>query len=141
MARWIKPDLETKFHIDFDWWERGGHDLRIYLQSHLCSECRVIYSNHRGSEEVDWIDPDTAEVSRVDALWQSLRTHCSQRPDFIDENTPLTDAVFRIFLANGNTPLSATELHEILGRYTPETILRTLSGRQIYKGIRPALIA
>ncbi len=139
MVRWIKPNLETKFHIDFDWWEREGRDLRVYLQSHLCPECKVIYTNHRGSAEVDWIDPDTAEVTRVDALWQSLRTHCSQRPDFITEGTPLTDAVFRAFLANGNTPLSATELHEILGRHTPKTILRTLGGRRVYKGIRPVL--
>ncbi|MCK4471988.1 MAG: hypothetical protein KAW49_09410 [Anaerolineae bacterium] len=147
MVRWIKPDLETKFHIDFDWWERKGRDLRVYLQSHLCPECKVIYTNHRGSAEVDWIDPDTAEVTRVDALWQSLRTHCSQRPDFITEHTPLTDAVFRVFLANGNQPLSATELHEILGRRlrsegfrrTPKTILRTLGGRRVYKGIRPVL--
>jgi hypothetical protein len=139
MVKWIKPDLETKFHIDFDWWERKGRDLRVYLQSHLCPECKVIYTNHRGSEEVDWIDPETAEVTRVDALWQSLRTHCSQKPDFITENTPLTDAVFRVFLTNGNTPLSATELHELLGRHTAETILRTLGGRKIYKGIKPVL--
>jgi len=139
MVRWIKPNLETKFHIDFDWWEREGRDLRVYLQSHLCSECKVIYTNHRGSAEVDWIDPDTAEVTRVDALWQSLRTHCSQRPDFITENTPLTDAVFRAFLANGNKPLSVMELHEILGRHTAETILRTLGSRKIYKGIKPVL--
>ncbi|MBM4463965.1 MAG: hypothetical protein FJ014_00090 [Chloroflexi bacterium] len=139
MVRWIKPDLETKFHIDFDWWEREGRDLRVYLQSHLCPDCKAIYTNHRGSKEVDWIDPDTAEVTQVDALWQSLRTHCSQRSDFITENTPLTDAVFRLFLANGNTPLSTIELREILGRYAPETILRTLGGRKIYKGIRPVL--
>ena len=137
MVRWIKPNLETKFHIDFDWWEREGRDLRVYLQSHLCPECKVIYTNHRGSEEVDWIDPETAEVTRVDALWQSLRTHCRQRSDFITESTPLTDAVFRAFLANGNAPLSAIELHEILGGRTAKTILRTLGGRKIYKGIRP----
>jgi hypothetical protein len=139
MVRWTKPDLETKFHTDFDWWEREGRDLRVYLQSHLCPECKVTYSNHRGSAEVDWIDPDTAEVTRVDALWQSLRTHCSQRPDFITENIPLTDAVFRVFLANGNAPLSPIELHEILSRYTSEVILRTLGGRRIYQGIRPVL--
>jgi len=137
MVRWIKPNLETKFHIDFDWWEREGRDLRVYLQSHLCPECKVIYTNHRGSEEVDWIDLKTAEVTRVDALWQSLRTHCSQRSDFITEGTPLTDAAFRAFLANDNAPLSAIELHEILGGRTAKTILRTLGGRKIYKGIRP----
>ena len=137
MVRWIKPDPKTKFHINFDWWEREGRDLRVYLQSHLCPECKAIYNNHRGSEEVDWIDPETAEVTRVDALWQSLRTHCSLRPDFITESTPLTDAVFRAFLAIGNAALSSMELHELLGRHTPETILRTLGGRKIYKGIRP----
>jgi len=137
MVRWIKPNLETKFHIDFDWWEREGRDLRVYLQSLLCSECKAIYTNHRGSEEVDWIDPETAEVTRVDALWQSLRTHCQQRSDFITDSTPLTDAVFRVFLANGNTPLSAIELQEVLRGRTAETILRTLGGRTIYKGIRP----
>ncbi len=137
MARLIKPNLETKFHIDFDWWERQGRDLRVYLQSHLCPECKMIFTHHRGSEEVDWIDPDTAEVTRVDALWQSLRTHCWHESDFITESTPLTDAVFRAFLANGNVPLSAIELHEILGRRTATTILRTLGGRKIYKGIRP----
>ena len=139
MARFIKPNLETKFHIDFDWWEREERDLRVSLQSHLCSECKVIYTNHRGSKEVDWIDPNTAEVTRVDALWQSLRTHCRDKVEFITDSTPLTDAVFRVFLANGNVPLTAKELHEILGRSSAMTILRTLGGRKVYKGIRPVL--
>ena len=137
MTRFIKPTLETKFHIDFDWWERAGRDLRVSLQSHLCSECKEIFTNHRGSEQVDWIDPHTAEVTQVDALWQSLRTHCREKPDFITDSTPLTDAIFRLFLANGNVPLSATELHETLGRSGALTILRTLGGRKVYKGIRP----
>jgi hypothetical protein len=137
MVKWIKPNLETQFHIDFDWWEREGRDLRVYLQSHLCPECKAIYANHRGTKEVDWIDPDTAEVTRVDALWQSLRTHCSQMPGFITENTPLLDAIFRVFLANGNSPLSPIELQAILGRSSPETILRTLTGRTVYNGIKP----
>jgi hypothetical protein len=139
MARLIKPNLETKFHIDFDWWEREGRDLRVSLQSHLCSDCKVVYTNHRGSELVDWVDADTAEVTRVDALWQSLRTHCCEEEDFITASTPLTDAVFRVFLANGNMPLSPIELQEILGRSTAMTILRTLGGRKVYKGIRPIL--
>ena len=49
---------------------------------------------------------------------------------------PLVHAVFRVFLADGNTPLSPTELAERLGRPAP-TILRTLSTPRVYKGIRP----
>jgi hypothetical protein len=45
-------------------------------------------------------------------------------------------AVLTVFLANGNTPLTPKELGERLGR-PPQMILRTLSGRRVYKGIRP----
>jgi hypothetical protein len=43
--------------------------------------------------------------------------------------------VFRIFLSNGNKPLSSEELSEIINR-PARTILVTLTGPQIYKGIR-----
>jgi hypothetical protein len=129
--------INTKFHIDFEWWSKKDRDFRVHLRSHLCPECQAIYTNHLEAEEVDWIDPETAEVTKVDGLWQCLRTHCSHLPDYITEKTALTTSIFRLFLANGNTPLSPVELHRILGKPTPEIILRTLSGRKIYGGIKP----
>jgi hypothetical protein len=48
----------------------------------------------------------------------------------------VVDSIFRVFLANGNQPLSARELERIIGR-PASTILKTLSGGRIYKGIRP----
>ncbi len=137
MGKWIKPDINTKFQIDFDWWLKKGRDFRVHLRRHLCSECQAIYANHLEAEEIDWIDLPTAEVTKVDGSWQCLRTHCSQLPDYITEKTALTASVFRLLLANGNTPLSPVELQRILGKQTPEIILRTLSGRQIYGGIKP----
>jgi hypothetical protein len=137
MPKWIKPRLDTKFHIDFDWWEQKGLNFRIHLLSHLCDDCRGAYSSHQQTELVDWIDPDTAEVTRVDGLWHSLRTCCSNKPGYISESTPLTTAVFRVFLANGNEPLSPEELHERLGFRTPQTILRAIGGLKVYNGIKP----
>ena len=139
MARYVKPTLDTKFHIDFDWWQQKGGNLRVYLQSQLCPECRDKYANSP-PEEIDWVSLDTGEVRRVDGLWHMIRTHCSQQPDYIAEHTPLTTAIFRIFLANDNTPLTPSGLHQILGRKSPELILRTVGGRQIYMGIRPVSI-
>lgn len=137
MVRWIKPTVDTKFHIDFRWWERRNQDFRLDLYAQLCEECRGKYPSHKETQLVDWVDPDTAEVQRVDALWQSLMTCCRQKPDYITEYTPLTTAVFRVFLSNGNTPLTPKELHQILGRRTPELILATIGGQQVYHGIRP----
>jgi len=133
----IKPTLETKFHIDYDWWEREGHDLRVYLLSHLAPEQRAFFTAHQDTEEIDWIDPVTAEVRKVDALQRALQ-EASQQPDFITGHTSLVDAVFRVFLANNNTPLTPNELGERIGR-APMTILRTLAGASVYKGLRPVV--
>jgi len=134
--RQIKPTLDTLWHIDYKWWEKEGRDLRVYLRSHLCPEHQAIFQSHLNLQQMDWVDPDTGEVRRVDGFQHTLRTHCSQQPDYITSYTPLVDAIFRIFLANGNAPLSARELADRLGR-NPETILQTLAGARIYKGLRP----
>jgi hypothetical protein len=136
MARWVKPTVDTKFAIDFDWWEKQNRDLRVYLYEHLCDECRGLYSSPMGSEMVDWIDPETAEVQRVDGLWHTLRTHCSEELSYITESTPLTNAVFRIFLANGNEPLTPVELSAKINQ-PAEKILRVIGRGRVYDGIRP----
>ena len=58
--------------------------------------------------------------------------------DLISPHTTLVDAIFRIFLANGNAPMSPIELAQISGR-APDLILRVLMGEQIYRGLRPLL--
>jgi hypothetical protein len=138
LNRLIKPTLKTKFHIDYDWWERESREFRVYLASHLCPEHQAVFAEYAGEDVVDAIDPETAEVRKVDSLQHALRTHCSQLDDFITGHTSLVDAVFRVFLANGNQPLSPEELAERIKRSgQAQTILRTLSGARVYKGLRP----
>jgi hypothetical protein len=141
MAKYVKPTLETKFHIDFSWWQKKGQNLRSHLQSHACPEAKELYANHEQDQTFDWINPDTGEVFQIDLLWYLVHEHCSQRPDFIDAFTPLTAAIFRTFIANNNTPLTPVEIHERLQKKTPELILRTIGRRQVYKGIRPVVIS
>lgn len=136
-SRRIKPTLDTKFHIDYEWWNREGQELRVYLLSHLPAEQQSFFSEHRDTEEIDWIDPVTAEVRQVDALQRAIQA-ASQEAGFITSHTSLVDAVFRVFLANNNTPLTPIELSEKTSR-PPMTILRTLTGGTVYKGIRPVL--
>ena len=136
--RLVKPTLDTPFHISRDWWERSGRNMRVELRSHLCAEHAQVYAGHVDTEVIDWVDPRTAEVTRVDGLQHVIREHCSHQPGYISGNISLVDAVFRVFLANGNEPLCARELADIIGR-PAGTILRTLSGRVTYKGLRPLL--
>jgi len=134
--RFVRPTLDTKFHIDREYWERADRDLQVYLRSHLCEEHKDAFAEFESDAMVDYVDPTTAEVTRVVGIQHVLITHCSQQPDYLTQKTTLVNAVFRVFLANGNQPLTPVELGEKLER-RPDTILKTLSGARVYKGIRP----
>ncbi|MBL8153033.1 MAG: hypothetical protein JNM70_02515 [Anaerolineae bacterium] len=133
----VKPTLDTKYHIDFGWWDKSSEDLRMYLLSHLLPEQRERLSQTDEERTVDYIDPDTGEVMQLDELGLAIQI-AAEDPNFINPQTSLVDSIFRVFLANGNVPLSPRELEERTGR-SAQTILKTLSGGQVYKGIRPIL--
>jgi hypothetical protein len=132
----VKPTLNTRFHVDFGWWSQSDRDWRVYLQSLLCLEHQQAFQGFQEEDLVDWVDPETAEVQRVDGLQHILITHCAKEPGFITERTALVDAIFRLFLANGNEPKTPQELAELTGR-PPITILKVLSSGQVYRGMRP----
>jgi hypothetical protein len=132
----VRPTLQTPLHIDFDWWKQHDGNWRIYLYGYLCPEHREVFSNSEDNQSIDWVDAVTGEVHSVDGLQHVLMTHCAKQPDFITTNTALVDAAFRVFLSNGNAPLNSAQLAEILGK-SPDTILRTLAGATVYKGMRP----
>lgn len=137
MAKYVKPTLDTKFHIDFGWWQKQRQNLSAYLQSHLCSEAKAVHEQDAQNQTFDWVNAETGEVFQVDLLWHVIQTHCTQKPNFIEENIPLTRSIFRLFIANDNTPLTPLEIHAKLQKRTPELILRTIGGHQVYEGIRP----
>jgi len=135
MAKYIRPTLDTKFHVDFSWWQEKGQNLRAYLRSHTCPDCEALVEESEG-QTFDWVNPETGEVFQIDMLWHIIQTHCSQDPGYFDNRVPLTSAIFRTFLINGNTPLTPVELHQRIAKKSPELILRTIGGRRIYKGIK-----
>lgn len=135
----IKPTIETPFQIDFNWWKSHDQNWRVYLQSYLCKVHKQIFSSEINSLTIDWVDPETAEVKPVDGIEHTLMTHCAKQPEFLTEHTALVNSVFRIFLSNGNSPLTCAQLSSITGK-SADIILRTLTGTQVYKGIRPIQI-
>lgn len=132
----VKPTVATPFHIDFDWWQKSERDWHVYLRSLLCAEHREAFANVEEGQMIDWVDPVTAEVRPVEGVQNTLMSHCVKQPDFLTEQTALVEAVFRLFLTNGNIPMSSEELGSRLHR-PAMTILRTLAGARVYKGIRP----
>lgn len=132
----VKPTTQTPFRIDFDWWKQNDNNWRVYLRGCLCEEHQKSFEDSYEETTIDWIDPETARITRVDGLQHILIKHCAQQPDFVTEHTTTVDAIFRILLANGNDPTSPEQLSAKLGR-PAETILRTITGPTIYRGLRP----
>lgn len=132
----LKPNIKTPFHIDFDWWKQNERDWHVFLRSFLCEEHQQAFAEMEEGELIDWIDPETAEVKQVDGVQHALISHCALLPEFLSERTAVVESVFRTFLANGNIPMSTEELGKRLGK-PAETILRTLAGARVYRGLRP----
>ena len=96
----VKPTLDTPFHIDYAWWERKGLHINVELRAHLCQEHHTVFSDHFDTEEIDWVDKKTGEVTKVDGLQHVLQVHCSKQPDYINDDISLVDAVFRVDLSS-----------------------------------------
>jgi len=135
----IKPTLQTPFHIDFEWWRNNDTNWHVALQSLLCPEHQVIFAGLPEGQMIDWVDPETAEVRQLDGLQNTIIIHCAQQPGFLDEHTALVDAIFRLLLVSGNTPMSAEELGARLNR-PADVILKTIAGSRVYKGLKPYVV-
>ena len=134
----IKPTVNTPFKIDFDWWQQNDSNWRVFLLDFLCENHKAAFADQNGNQLIDAIDPETAEVTQVDGLLYELINHCAQQEGFLKQNLPLVAQIFRIFLSNGNQPLDANQLSEKTGK-PARTILVTIGGHRVYKGIRPFL--
>jgi len=125
---------ETRFYIDYGWWDEGHLDLRTYLLT------RLSLGNEGGSElpaeRVDLVDSKTGEVRQVDAFQYLVQNYFSRHGTELATQGSVVDAVFSVLLANGNEPMTIGEIAERVQRPT-ELLVKTFNGSQIYHGIRP----
>ena len=124
---------DTKFYIDYSWWEEGHLDLRTYLLGRMSLGSQPV--TELPAERIDLIDSRTGEVRQVDAFQYLVRNYFSTHDELAGQGS-VVDAVFSVLLANGNEPMTAAEIAERIQR-APELVLRTFGGSQIYHGIRP----
>lgn len=125
---------DTKFYIDYNWWDEGHLDLRTYLLARLSLGNEPI--TDLPAERIDLVDSKTGEVRQVDAFQYLVRNQLNRHNDDLMAQGSLVDAVFSVLLANGNEPLTASEIAERVHR-SAELVIKTFGGSQIYHGIRP----
>ncbi len=117
---------ERKYFVDPQWYEERGLSFTNVAQGRLCASCQA----KLGTVEVKrfpTVDPKTKrvtfemrEVPYASQPLQVIREDCSRSRDYITPETPLLEAIFRVFLANGNQPMSLSTVREHLLTYLPE---------------------
>lgn len=91
---------EASCHIDQEWYQQGGRSLPVFVRSRLCPSCQQQLGPENG----------------LDDLYRALGDCCSEKEGFLSFRLPLKERCFRLFLANGNQPLTLRQMSEKLGQ-------------------------
>ena len=122
----VEAGEEVRYFIDPQWYEEHGLVFATVAQARLCPSCSTKLGTFV-EERYPVIDPKTKRVTfeyrRVPYAANPLpiiRDCCSRARDYIGPETPLLEAIFRVFLANGNQPMTLSAIREHLLTYLPE---------------------
>ncbi len=130
-----RKDISTeqvtpRYFIDLDWCRQNNRSFSALAQSRLCPRCRERLKAGEG------------ETSAADLL-ATIGDCCSKTPGFITRELPISESIFRLFLANGNQPLGLEELGKQLSEWrggdtycTSAEILSRLLRNEQYYGLR-----
>jgi hypothetical protein len=120
------PAEEVRWSIALDWFLLNQRSALVLIQGYLCSNCARRVSDKK--------DPN------MKTILGAIQKCCSQTPDFFNDKLPILESIFRLFLRNGNKPLTLKELSSELGqvrsgdiyRTSPEILLRLLKNDRFY---------
>lgn len=150
-------DSSVQYVIDTTWFDENRFSFDDFIQSRMCEACQ-----ERLDEEVEErytvLDSKTGRASfdirrsRYGANpIRVIRDCCSKKRNYITPDMPTLEAVFRVFLANGNAPLTLEHVREQLAEWCPGggcqwlllplEQLERLVQHDSYYGIRPAPVA
>jgi len=144
-------EVKPRYYVDLRWYDENNRSFRAVAQTRLCESCKQKLGTET-QERVPTIDPRTGRVvfeMRSVPFAQNpmtvIRGCCSKRRDYITSETPITEAIFRVFLASGNQPMEVERIREELGNYVsmgerphnygPELIERVIKADRYY-GLR-----
>lgn len=92
-----------RYHIDAQGEAARKRSLPLLVSSRRCQECQ-------DADQRDGLPGD----EDLPSFLKTIQEHCSSTPDYLTPDTPLKEAIFRVLLANGNQPMTAQEISQVL---------------------------
>ena len=115
-------DTERRYQLDVENTHGSSASLSALVAARKC------YTHRPAGNEYSALDTSPEEHIRA------VQGCCADVADYLLPDTPIKDAVFRIFVARGNKPLTAREISDDLSeRWASSAYPRDLSPRVIEK--------
>jgi hypothetical protein len=143
------------YNIDPSWFAENNLSFEEVVRARMCESCQA----RLGSEVEERIPVFDKASGRMKFELQSgiygsdplkvIREHCGRAKNYIHRDMPTLEAIFRIFLANGNQPMPLEHVREQLAEWCPgggcqwlllpiETVERLVQN-DTYYGLRQTL--
>jgi hypothetical protein len=125
----IVESAGPRWNIDLKWLEHNGRSFTTMTKNYACPHCR-----------------SQVKDGKAQKTFSVIKDCCSKKEGFFTPLSPILDSTFRLFLANGNQPLSMEEITQELGKKRGDSyqsgrvglLARLLKDEQYY-GIRQIL--
>ncbi len=122
------------YYIDQAWYDANNLSFHDLVVSRMCESCQARAAAGDEEEERHTVyDPKTRrasfEIRRVPFASnpiKRIREDCSAKKGYILPDMPALEAVFRIYLANGNQPMPLSHVREQLADWCPDGQCRWL---------------
>jgi hypothetical protein len=119
------PEEARYYHVDPSWFEENNLSFDDVVRGRMCDQCRAKIGLEV-EERAPVFDKATGrmrfEVRRTtygsDPL-KAIREHCGRAKNYVHRDMPTLEAIFRIFLANGNTAMTLEQVREQLAEWCP----------------------
>lgn len=115
-------EQKPRYYIDERWYTEHNKSFRAVALTRLCASCRKKIGTET-QERVPTVDARGRVVFEMRSVpfasnpLPVIRSDCSKQRDYITAETPVAEAIFRVFLANGNQPTDVDGIREQLANY------------------------
>ncbi len=115
---------KPRYYIDEKWYTAHNKSFRAVAQTRMCPTCRKKLGTEV-QERVPTVDNRGRVIYEMRAVpfasnpLSEIRRHCSKEPGYLSAETPVLEALFRVFLANGNQPIDLDAIRDQLASYIP----------------------
>jgi hypothetical protein len=142
----------SRYHIDLEWYDLSNRSFTALSESRLCADCRDKIGGQGKTKAKSKAKTKTKTKTKTkakksesrpdEALLEMTKECCGKKPGFITPSLPIAETLFRLFLANGNEPLTVAEISQQLRQLRverfapgPEALQRLLTHENFY-GLR-----